>query len=573
MFSLRSIPLCLLLLFSFILQFHASPVNTKLRGLTSSTTSITRRTSPTHSTACSHSNPSRLTNGTRTRSNQTKKTTTRRNFPQRTSSKVPIYSSILTNASSPGTMEIPLSATKRASVTKTKGNSKLSSRNNQQTSRTRQNVTRPTYLSSTITSEGTQNKPSGRPGTKTSSNTKRLPTQSSRGNTTTVTGTKLPGTGKSSSITSSNPSVSPTVSISFAGTWSASSKVPPSTSFPFFLVPTTTIPESAATSEAVLLAGLYFSLHANRLWITDPKLKSQYIKNVKKTKHETDSLFAALDIKPKADPDCSKVKRKRSSISERQLRAIIRERGLLSGVTDMIKDVVNLVSCATKVVNNLVKTVEGIEPPIGEIETLTDTLAWIGENLKHPEEPKKPTQSKQTSPKQSSRSSSSTSSPTCTKSTKIPVCTATVSFSTSYLAGQKSSYKVATITKTTCVTSTIKGCSATGATATTTISSSTSARRFVCGPTCTACAAVVPHVTTNPKPKPKGKGKGKRNEQAVKRGYLDPKPSAIRGGIDKYVINQGTYDDPLNRNPTCREQKRTILSKPVRISQGALKVS
>jgi len=293
------------------------------------------------------------------------------------------------------------------------------------------------------------------------------------------------------------------------------------------------MPQSEATSEAVLLAGLYFSLHANRLWITDPKLKIQYIDNIKKTKEETDSLFKVLDVKPPADPDCSNLKRKRSLISENQLRALISQRGLLSGLTDIVKDVANLLSCATKVVDNLVKTVEQIKPPISEIETLTDTLAWIGENLKNPEEPEKPSQSKKTSSDASSTSSSSSSSSSCTQSTAVPICTATVSLSTSFYSDQRTGYKIASITKTACVTSTIKGCSATGATSTTTVSSSTSASKFVCGPKCAACTAAAPQATSDPKTK--------RSNQPVKRGWLDPNPSGVKGGIDKYYMNQSAF--------------------------------
>lgn len=142
-------------------------------------------------------------------------------------------------------------------------------------------------------------------------------------------------------------------------------------------------------------------------------------------------------------------------------------------MADLIGDAAKLISCAVNVVNNLVDSVEAPVPPIGVVETLTDTLAEIGKDL---EEEDKDDESSSTEQSSSASSSSSTSS-SCTGSTAVPVCTQTVSLSTSFMSGGTSSFTVATITKTACSTTTLAGCTGAGTTATTTTSGS--------GPACT----------------------------------------------------------------------------------------
>ena len=81
------------------------------------------------------------------------------------------------------------------------------------------------------------------------------------------------------------------------------------------------------------------------------------------------------------DTDCSNLKRKRNKVTNRDLRLLTSKRSIISGLTDLVKDAANLVSCASKVVDNLVKAVEDPLPPISEIENLTDTLNELGKDL------------------------------------------------------------------------------------------------------------------------------------------------------------------------------------------------
>jgi len=109
-------------------------------------------------------------------------------------------------------------------------------------------------------------------------------------------------------------------------------------------MPTSTISDAAATTEAVLIGNLLAGLRSNRQWVTDPKLRSEYIDNVKKTKDETLALFNDLNVKPDPDPECSKTKRKRNAVSERKLRSLLRDRSLISGLTDLVGNVAKLLS-------------------------------------------------------------------------------------------------------------------------------------------------------------------------------------------------------------------------------------
>lgn len=188
--------------------------------------------------------------------------------------------------------------------------------------------------------------------------------------------------------TTSDSSASGTsvVPVAFSGTWST---VPSASSIAFGWVdiPTQTISDSEATSEAVLVGGLYLALQSNRQWITDPKLKSQYLTNVERTKDETSALLNDLKVKPPpAPPGCSNTKRKRNAISEKEVRALLRNRGLLGGIGNAIKsaagDIGKLLSCATDVINDLDDAVKDPDPDIDEIENLTDSLADIANNLK-----------------------------------------------------------------------------------------------------------------------------------------------------------------------------------------------
>ena len=236
----------------------------------------------------------------------------------------------------------------------------------------------------------------------------------------TSTGTSPSNTGSSSSGSSlsstkrvtSGSSTSSYSSASVSGSWSAS-QTQPTTSFIFPNIPSSTVTGAAATSEAALVGGLFLALHADREWITDATLKSKYIENVKKVKDETSSLINDLDIKPPAPPECSKSKRKRNAIPERKLRALLAnrsalsERSLISGVTGLIGDAAKLLSCASKVLDNLIQAVESPDPPIPDIENLTDDLKDIGNDLQ--QEENDPSNSASNSQASSTKSQDSTS--------------------------------------------------------------------------------------------------------------------------------------------------------------------
>ena len=80
------------------------------------------------------------------------------------------------------------------------------------------------------------------------------------------------------------------------------------------------------------------------------------------------------------------------------------KRSIISGLTDLVKDAANLVSCASKVVDNLVKAVEDPLPPISEIENLTDTLNEFGKDLQV--EDKEPSGSSSASERSNTRETS-----------------------------------------------------------------------------------------------------------------------------------------------------------------------
>ncbi|KAL8788495.1 MAG: hypothetical protein Q9195_007272 [Heterodermia aff. obscurata] len=202
--------------------------------------------------------------------------------------------------------------------------------------------------------------------------------------TTSANPTSIPGISEG---TSSNSPSAPNSPVPVSGTWSLTA-TEPTVALPSYDPPSSTIAGAAATSEAVQLSGLFFAIYANRNHITESNFKQQYIDNVKKVKQETDSLFNSLKDKAIPDPDCSNLKRKRNAVTDRDLRLLASKRSIISGLTDLVKDAASLVSCASKVVDNLVKAVEDPLPSISKIENLTDTLNELGKDLK--EEDNKP---------------------------------------------------------------------------------------------------------------------------------------------------------------------------------------
>lgn len=137
----------------------------------------------------------------------------------------------------------------------------------------------------------------------------------------------------------------------------------------------------------MLIGGLFLALQANRRWLTDLTLKSQYLDNVKKTQEQTLVLLNDLSVKPPDIPDCHNTKRKRQAghMSEKKLRALLLDRGVIDSIGKaiggIVKDVGSLIGCATNVVKNLADEVNKSTPDLGVIENLTDTLAAIGTDL------------------------------------------------------------------------------------------------------------------------------------------------------------------------------------------------
>ncbi|TVY40521.1 hypothetical protein LOCC1_G005334 [Lachnellula occidentalis] len=291
----------------------------------------------------------------------------------------------------------------------------------------------------------------------------------------------IPGSGilpfPTTTNSSSPSSATSTPPYTWSGSWSDTT-TPTPVDFTFFNIPTAVMSDQAASSQAVLLGGLFFALQTNRKRLTDPKLKSQYVDDIKRTKDETQALFN--DLGSKTDmPGCSATKRKgkRNALSERQLRALLRDRSIIgsvgSAITGAVNDVSKLISCGLNVVNNLVDTVERDAPDINLVENLTDTLAEIAEDLEEEDKQQSSTE-RSSSSIPTSKSGSSSSSSSCTSSTVIPKCTETVSFSTSLISGT-SVTTIGTITKTTCLTTTMAGCTGSGTTSTTTANSSSDA--------------------------------------------------------------------------------------------------
>lgn len=264
--------------------------------------------------------------------------------------------------------------------------------------------------------------------------------------------------------------LSPSSESPFAWSGSWSEKITPTPiSLSFLDLPTSTVAPSDQTSDPVLLKDLFFALKNNRESLTDAKLKSQYVDNVKEVKDQILALFEKLDVDI-PEPDCSVTKRKReeNTISESQLRDFLQERsalqnrGIFSGVAYVIKSAVHdfaaLLSCAINVMDNLVDSINIDTLNIDLIQDLTDSLAAVGDALDDPkDEPTNTNPSSTDASQTTSRSTSSSSSSSCSTGTAIPICTQTLILSTSYLSG-RSTFTVNSITTNTCSTITIEAC-------------------------------------------------------------------------------------------------------------------
>ncbi|KAL8722596.1 MAG: hypothetical protein Q9225_000952 [Loekoesia sp. 1 TL-2023] len=203
-------------------------------------------------------------------------------------------------------------------------------------------------------------------------------------------GPSLSGPSPTASV-SGTPSIlansSPSHSAVSAG--SEQFSVTPTESPQSFIFPdqlSSTVSNAAATSHASVVGELFLALHSNREWIRDPMHKQEYIDDVKRTRDDTFALFNNLDVKPPAPPECSNTKTKRDLTLERRRHLTLSRRSLLSGVLNTLKDVASLISCATQVVDSLVDSVKAPDPPIPDIENLTDDLKDIADKLQEDED-------------------------------------------------------------------------------------------------------------------------------------------------------------------------------------------
>jgi hypothetical protein len=239
-------------------------------------------------------------------------------------------------------------------------------------------------------------------------------------------------------------------------------------SFTWLDLPTRTISDGPEENhDAVVLGGLFLVLHANRKWLTDAKLKTQYIDSVKKSRDETLALIKSFDVQSPEVPECSSTKKKRSNPSENRFRPGLEERDLISGAINFVKGAVNhvtkIVGCAGSVIKNVVVAVEKSTPNLNEIENLTDTLAEIGKILEEKNE-NKPTSTKE---KSSSTTSSFSSSSLCSASNTITDCQVICTLTSTN--GVRRRLESTTQLCSTSCTQITGGCSMTAVTSTTTV--------------------------------------------------------------------------------------------------------
>ncbi|KAI1171346.1 hypothetical protein F4777DRAFT_64442 [Nemania sp. FL0916] len=187
------------------------------------------------------------------------------------------------------------------------------------------------------------------------------------------------------------------------------------TGFPSFTTPTVTLTSSPAeSSEAVTVAPILFYLWSKRSLIQDKQQKNEYIDNVKKSRDDILAVLDKLKEKPEPKPEC----RKKS----------LTKRSLISGILGLFQGIADLISCTVAVLDNLVDAVKQIDPPIPEIELLTDTLKDLGDELdRKSDEHSTLTSSHGSSSTYSSSSSSCTLS--ITKTWESVLCTVTATSS------------------------------------------------------------------------------------------------------------------------------------------------
>lgn len=175
--------------------------------------------------------------------------------------------------------------------------------------------------------------------------------------------------------------------------------------------------------------------------LQDEDHKQEYIDDVKKSRDNFVALFNQFETKPPSMPECQKTS--------------LNKRSLISGIINTFKSAVDLISCGVDVLNNLVDSVEKIEPPISVVDILTDTLRDIGDELeKENDEPTSTTETFASSTKYSSCTTS------FTKTWESVLCAVTAASS----ANNKRQDQPCT----TQIYSTVTGCSAVDSTVTST---------------------------------------------------------------------------------------------------------
>ncbi|KAI1085200.1 hypothetical protein F5B20DRAFT_589958 [Whalleya microplaca] len=225
------------------------------------------------------------------------------------------------------------------------------------------------------------------------------------------------------------------------------------TSFPDYSAPTTTITGDAETSSVIAIAPLFTTVWKNRGNLLDPKTKEQYIEDVTNTKNQLETLYNNLADKSDPPAECSNTSGGRS---------------LISGIKNVLTTPAKLISCAAKVVGNLVNAVNAVDLVISIVETLTNTLQDIGNELEKSQDDNPTTSDKPTS-------------------TGIY-----------HGSGKLRRDEVKTITTMVCAT--ISGCSARATTATTTVSTATtsSGTGWICDSTCAAGGCAINRRATQP---------------------------------------------------------------------------
>lgn len=232
----------------------------------------------------------------------------------------------------------------------------------------------------------------------------------------------------------------------------------------------------------------FFWLKRNKDWLKDEQKKEDFIKYIDDLSTDVGGLAGKLPDLPDPDPKCSNSKRRRS--------VTLQKRGILDGVVDTIKNVASAISCATKVVDNLVDKVKGVDPPEVEIDNLIEALDQLGTKLQELDKPDEPTNQPSGS---DSTPSSTSSSASCTSSSAVPICTESVAVLSSFSVNADGTItSVQSTTTTTCTT--ITGCDIKASTTAVTSASATAtaAEYPVCDGKCSACTAEVKRSTNDP---------------------------------------------------------------------------